>query len=313
MQIHKTHHDRYFNFQTQIERCMNHLIEQSKQLREQAKELLKWQSFNNKPTIVVYGLMNAGKSYLLNMLTEHIDSEYFKTNDFRETTENKAFETDACIFLDTPGLDANDDDNIQALEGIKQADIVLFVHQLQGELEKVEIDFLQHVVDSFGDYASDNIIMVLSKVDKESTDKVNQIQTRVLEQCQHHLGFSPKCFQISNTRYQKGVIEHKDGLIKHSHVLELNERLTQIVKNDKQVRQTRMENDKHAIKEKLINHLRLLSQERRQVGKEMLEPLHKTQDVLKDIAKYIKDEKERLTEVQHAINNIEDKINELKQ
>ena len=57
----------------------------------------------------------------------------------------------------------------------------------------------------------------------------------------------------------------------------------------------------------------LLSQERRQVGKEMLEPLHKTQDVLKDIAKYIENEKERLTEVQHAINNIEDKINELKQ
>ena len=43
----------------------------------------------SKPVIAVCGLMNAGKSYLLNMLTQQIDQEYFKTADQRETTTNK--------------------------------------------------------------------------------------------------------------------------------------------------------------------------------------------------------------------------------
>jgi 50S ribosomal subunit-associated GTPase HflX len=59
-----------------------------------------------KPVIAACGLMNAGKSYLLNMLTQHIEQEYFKTADQRETTSNKKLETEQYIYLDTPGLDA---------------------------------------------------------------------------------------------------------------------------------------------------------------------------------------------------------------
>lgn len=38
--------------------------------------------------------MNAGKSYLLNMLTRHIDRGYFRTADQRETIINKTLETE---------------------------------------------------------------------------------------------------------------------------------------------------------------------------------------------------------------------------
>ena len=44
----------------------------------------------SKPVIAVCGLMNAGKSYLLNMLTQQIDQEYFKTADQREKIDNQA-------------------------------------------------------------------------------------------------------------------------------------------------------------------------------------------------------------------------------
>ena len=52
----------------------------------------------SKPVIAVCGLMNAGKSYLLNMLTQQIDQEYFKTADQRETTTNKTLETEQYIY-----------------------------------------------------------------------------------------------------------------------------------------------------------------------------------------------------------------------
>lgn len=49
------------------------VIEQSKSLRKQADTLQKAPTNQSeKPLVVVWGLMNAGKSYLLNMLTKHI-------------------------------------------------------------------------------------------------------------------------------------------------------------------------------------------------------------------------------------------------
>ena len=103
-----------------------------------------------KPVIAVCGLMNAGKSYLLNMLTQHIDQEYFKTADQRETTENNKLETEQYIYLDTPGLDANTQDDAIVQPGIAEADFVLFVHQPQGELDPCELAFLRQLKDRFG-------------------------------------------------------------------------------------------------------------------------------------------------------------------
>ena len=203
------------------------------------------QGEKDKPVVVAWGLMNAGKSYLLNMLTQHFETEFFKTNDFRETASISEFEMSDRIYLDTPGLDANYQDNLVALKGIKQADVVLFVHQLQGELEAVEIDFLKDVRESFGEYAQDNIILVLSKVDKEEPEKVNQIQEKVLEQCQNNLGFIPKCFQISNVYYQEGMQSHTDELIEYSHVQDLQETLSHVLAGSvAKVRQERANNER---------------------------------------------------------------------
>ena len=81
---------------------------------EEKIQLIIDEQNNKKPIIVAYGLMNAGKSYLLNMLTQHISEEFFKTNDIRETATIKKFESEKYIYLDTPGLDANEEDDSQA-------------------------------------------------------------------------------------------------------------------------------------------------------------------------------------------------------
>jgi len=193
-----------------------------------------------KPIIAVCGLLNAGKSYLLNMLTQHIDQEYFKTADQRETIANKALETEQYIYLDTPGLDATVQDDAAASQGIDEADIVLFVHQPQGELDPAEIDFLTQLKTRFRRSAKHSIIIVISKIDKEIESKIDAIDKEIQKQCHEKLGIVFTTFRISNTRYRKGISEKKDGLVQASHIDALLQHLTKITPKVHQARQNKM-------------------------------------------------------------------------
>lgn len=166
-----------------------------------------------KPVIAACGLMNAGKSYLLNMLTMHLDQEFFRTADIRETVENAQFESDKFIYLDTPGLDANEQDDQHAWSGLKQADVVLFVHQAQGELEAVEAGFLRTLAAARGSDAAASILVVLSKADRQTPQNLDAIEARIREQCAGHLGFEPQVLRVSGTRYRNGLIEGEGELV----------------------------------------------------------------------------------------------------
>lgn len=279
----------------------NALIDESKEL---IKTIAKLKALSpdkeEKPVIATWGLMNAGKSYLLNMLSKHLDDEYFKTNDIRETAQIKELEESDYIYLDTPGLDANSADNAEALKGVEQADVVLFVHQLQGELEQVEIDFLEGVAKSFGEFAQSHIIMVISKIDKEEESKVYEIQEKILKQCQEFLGFEPKCFQVSNTRYHKGEKEHKNSLISHSHILELKAHIELMLDED-EIEELREQRHK----QKLIGYLDRLEEiddELEVYQKEIFDPYYEAlveaHDILTDdIIPRLKEFKEEYDDV----------------
>lgn len=206
---------------------------------------------NDKTVIVVWGLMNGGKSFLLNMLTDHVNEDFFKTNDVRETAAIKTYETEQFIFIDTPGLDASTNDDLIAHKGVKDADIVLFVHQTQGSLEKNEIDFLRQLKNSFGEYANKNIILVLSKIDRETPEKVELIHEDIIKQCENIIGFSPRCFSVSGTRYQQGVQKNKNGLIQSSHVDHLKKYLLKLDINISSIRETRIFDDMEYFEDEL--------------------------------------------------------------
>lgn len=196
-----------------------------------------------RPVIVAYGIMNSGKSFMLNMLTGHISQELFKTNDIRETYEIKKFETEKYIYLDTPGLDANNLDDIQAQAGVSQADVVLFVHQPQGALEASEVKFLKNLKKSFGNYAESNIIIILSKIEKEDSWKIEQIASEIKKQCEIDIGFKPEIFQISSKRYQSGIINKQNGLVEKSHIKSLISHIDNIISNSRKVRTQRSLNE----------------------------------------------------------------------
>lgn len=193
-----------------------------------------------KPVIAVCGLVNTGKSYLLNMLTQHIDEEYFKTADQRETTATKRLETEQYIYLDTPGLDANAQDDAIAQQDIAEADIVLFVHQPQGELDSSELAFLRQLKDRFGKSAKHSITIVISKIDKESASKIDAIDQEIQKQCQENLGTLFTTFQVSNTRYKTGISQQKNGLIQASHIEALVQHLNKATPKIHQARQSKL-------------------------------------------------------------------------
>lgn len=235
-----------------------------KAILEQVKNLSSCRE-NEKPTIVAYGLMNAGKSFLLNMLTQHIDQEFFKTNDVRETAEIKQFESEHYIYLDTPGLDANDSDDFQATRGVSQADVVLFLHQPQGALEANEVSFLKGLKKSFSYCAESNIILILSKIEKEDQDKIDQIEIEIRRQCLTEIGFSPNIFQVSNKRYQAGMIRHKDGLVNQSHIKSLIEHIDIVASNSRKVRAQRSLTEVEALLEQATAREQMLKSRRMQI------------------------------------------------
>lgn len=194
----------------------------------------------SKPIIAVCGLMNAGKSYLLNMLTQHIDDEFFKTADQRETTFNKTLETEHYIYLDTPGLDANAADDAIAQQGIAEADIVLFVHQPQGELDPSEMAFLKQLKNDFKKSAKHNVVMVITKIDKEPPEKIEAIDLEIQKQCHEQLGMVFKTFQVSNTRYKTGISQHKERLVQASHIDDLLQHFTKLTPKVHQTRQNKL-------------------------------------------------------------------------
>ena len=181
-------------------------------IRLKLREIEKCQH-GPKPVIAACGLMNAGKSFLLNMLTRHLEQEFFRTNDVRETVANAQFDSERYIYLDTPGIDANPDDDEHASQGVRHADVILFVHQPQGELDEAESRFLRGLVPALGIHAGDSIIIVLSKSEKESPEKIVAIEQRIRQQCADQLGFEPHVFQVSSKRYQNGVLKGQGGLV----------------------------------------------------------------------------------------------------
>lgn len=169
-----------------------------------------------KPRIAAWGLVKAGKSSLLNMLSGHVNDEFFKTGPVRTTRLNHEFEADNYILVDTPGLGIDDNDSKQAYEGLNKADIVLFIHALQGELDREEIDLLIQVKAAYGQETGRRLILILSQLDKDQDGAMATIHQQVMQQLHEFIGVKPQCFQVSSLRYQKGRTEHKPTLMQKS-------------------------------------------------------------------------------------------------
>lgn len=161
----------------------------------------------DKLRLAVYGLLNSGKSTLLNVLTQHYDNEFFKTGDRRVTTQNQEFETDDIIYIDTPGLDGGTQDDINADIGKNKAHLVLFVHNAAKELEQEEINLLSKLKQEAGDLAQQSIIVVLTRCDSVKKDDREKVKQKIQQQCSDLLHMDLDIILVSSRNFLKSVEE----------------------------------------------------------------------------------------------------------
>ena len=180
------------------------------------------QADGEKVYIVNAGRMNHGKSSLFNSL---LGKNELAVEDVRCTVENREVPwKDNFILMDTPGLDATDDDNTVAYDGYKKANIILFVHTVMvGELHESEIKAINKMKEIIGkEYFGKHFCLVLSFRDSVSPEALENIKNASVSTIKTacDTGDFP-VFCISNRRYQKGIQENKMGLVALSGIPEL--------------------------------------------------------------------------------------------
>lgn len=178
------------------------------------------------PRIVVCGLLKAGKSSLLNMLTNHIDDECFKVDVVRATVQEQTFEYNGMIFIDTPGLDADKKDEENAWDTYTKADIFIYVNATGEAIKEQEINFIKRLYNERCATAKE-IIVVITNCEKFLQDKntLNRLLMDFNNKLEELLQVRPWLQAISNTRYKKGKKDGKNMLIESSGIPALQEHL----------------------------------------------------------------------------------------
>ena len=188
--------------------------------------------------IAVAGRMNHGKSSLLNSL---IGDNIFKVQDIRETTANSRYELfEDVLLVDTPGLDANINDDAIANVAYESSNIILFVHNYNvGDFHKGELEALKRIADFHNSEAfSDRFILVLTGKDAVTDQNDRElIKLKLLKDIKKFCGLQNfPIFEVSNTTFMKGKSENKEKLITYSGIPTLLEYITSKIEELKPLR-----------------------------------------------------------------------------
>ena len=221
----------------------------SKQSIKEIEELRKAIQ-NTYIKITCMGLYNAGKSTLLNTLIGDFEHKTFKAADKRETTENKEviLEKEGLIVVDTPGLNAKDDDDKRVMYAIKTSDINLFVHNIAtGEFQAKEVEFFELVKKHWANPKEfiKSTVFVLSRADEKSSEEIEDIKKIMKQQIKDYFGVEAIFVVVSAEMYTIGILENQEFLIDSSNI----EMLKDIIRDLKEARKKEIIKTK---KERLI-------------------------------------------------------------
>ena len=169
--------------------------------------------------------MNHGKSSLFNSL---LDKEVFAAQDVRTTMKNQDVQwLDNVYLIDTPGLEAEQSDDAAAYNAYRRANMIVFVHNVKvGELHDKELNAINKIKTLFDNdnFFCKHFCLVLTFKDADSNESIISIRAKTLGDIKTHCGISDfQTFIISNSRYQKGLAENKQNMIRHSGIPELRE------------------------------------------------------------------------------------------
>lgn len=189
------------------------------------QELQEGRTVDRTVRIAVCGL---GKSALLNVLAGYLDKEFFETKAVHSTTAVTTLIHGEVIYVDTPSIDVNNEDDLNAWRGFAAADIILFTHNLcTGILETVEINHLKELKCRRPDIEA-CLLVVMTHAEnalEQKQDRLDAINGSLATLFNAPRTLIPTSF----TTYRKGVLEHKPALTEHSGINMLRYHLQMLV------------------------------------------------------------------------------------
>ena len=229
-------------------------------------QLLELQNSAEKLYVVNAGRMNSGKSSLFNSLAKK--KEMFPTKDVRTTLVQceKKFTKDI-YFIDTPGLDATDEDDKEAYAAYKKADLILFIHTPNiGEMHQSEIDNINKMAALFPrkeDFWKRFCLVFTFKEAMEDED-YEQIKDKSVKDIKKNCGnYKFEIFAVSNDDFWRGIDENEPELIELSGIEELKtfilNRTKELKESAKKLRSEKFENLKQDALTTLRNEKRKLN------------------------------------------------------
>lgn len=224
-----------FNSKEQLSTCVDQAINLLERVEDKVLEFARIKSelrklvaaSNDVPMIANYGLLKAGKSTLFNALMD--ERELFATADVRCTTEQQKHKAHGIEFVDTPGLDANEQDTAEAKDVLQRASLVLFVHSAtNGELDRDELAALEEISSYFPESTLKErcFLPVLTKCEGIREETLGQVKEKILQQWKTTTGVAPsEIFAVRSETYFRGKEKKEAKLVEHSQIPRLVEYL----------------------------------------------------------------------------------------
>lgn len=207
-----------------------------KEIQALEEALLAYKSAQERPvhrvpSIVCAGIYNAGKSTLLNALC---GEERFPTGNVPTTKAIARAEFDGAVYIDTPGLNAQEEDDQEAEAAYASADFILFVSSIQnGNISAMEAKWLAKLREQYTeDGLRQRLICVLSnygQVEEEERDRLRQgFQTDLEKACGLCL---KEIFCVDSCIYLDGKSQNEPLLMEYSGIPNLKVSLTRLIAN----------------------------------------------------------------------------------
>jgi tRNA U34 5-carboxymethylaminomethyl modifying GTPase MnmE/TrmE len=225
----------------------NHMIS-SNYLNDKEKENIsnfideKLNNFN--PTLMVYGVYNAGKSTLINAL---FGREIAKTGDIPQTSQIAGYEYKHYTIYDTPGINAPIAHEKLSKEHLNKVEIILFVISNDGSLEE---RYIYEEIENIKKLNKPIIVVLNNKagIDMNGIDAYLQ-----LEKVSSYLE-DEDIFMVDALSAYDGKVENEIELIKDSKIQILEEKIDELLgkSGKKEIIQT--------LNSFLINYTTLLKQ-----------------------------------------------------
>ena len=189
---------------------------------------------NFKPSMMVYGVYNAGKSTILNAI---FGKEVATVADAPETDKVEGYEYNGYTIYDTPGINAPIKHEEVTKEHLKKTELVIFVLSNDGSFEE------EYIYKRISEIVKSNKPLLLAVNNKAGIKVNSQEEREIYSKIEENLEKIAKREGIDNIKEKvdiclvdakeafKAKKENKKILLKKSNILELENKIKEMLKN----------------------------------------------------------------------------------